>query len=136
VTTVLRAQIVAYGKIIFDKRSEERQVAFWLAYKEYALLNEERASILGKYGYSRGGDFEPRNFHKQKVTILRYIRRIQEEYANDEQNLENCTKQDAIVLNLQRACEASIDLAMHIVAEKELGIPQSSRDAFDLLRQH
>jgi len=40
------------------------------------------------------------------------------------------------VLNLQRACEASIDLAMHIVAEKDLGIPQNSRDAFDLLHQH
>jgi uncharacterized protein YutE (UPF0331/DUF86 family) len=34
---------------------------------------------------------------------------------------------------LQRACEASSDLAMHIVAEKKLGLPQSSREAFTLL---
>jgi len=34
---------------------------------------------------------------------------------------------------LQRACEASIDLAMHVVAEKNLGLPQTSRDAFLLL---
>jgi len=36
-------------------------------------------------------------------------------------------------LNIQRATEACIDLAMHIVAEKSLGIPQSSRDGFELL---
>lgn len=60
-------------------------------------------------------------------TIKRCLQRINEEYQGDEQNLHNYTKQDSIILNLQRACEASIDLAMHIVAEKNLGIPQSSR---------
>ncbi|MFN0117652.1 MAG: type VII toxin-antitoxin system HepT family RNase toxin [Elusimicrobiota bacterium] len=42
-------------------------------------------------------------------------------------------RQDAIILNLQRACEATIDLAMHIVSEKRYGIPQNSREAFDFL---
>lgn len=51
------------------------------------------------------------------------------------EHLKNFTKQDSIVLNLQRACEASIGLAMHIVAEKKLGLPQNSRDAFTLLEQ-
>lgn len=68
--------------------------------------------------------------------IERYIKRIHEEYNNTPKNLENCTKQDSIILNLQRACEASIDLAMHIVADKKLGLPQSSRDAFTLLEDH
>lgn len=36
-------------------------------------------------------------------------------------------------MNLQRACEASIDLANYINKQKKLGIPQSSRDAFELL---
>ncbi|WP_084177453.1 type VII toxin-antitoxin system HepT family RNase toxin [Geobacillus vulcani] len=44
--------------------------------------------------------------------------------------------QDSIVLNLQRACEARIDLAMHIVAEQKFGLPQHSRDAFALLEEH
>jgi uncharacterized protein YutE (UPF0331/DUF86 family) len=71
-----------------------------------------------------------------KISIIeRCIRRIHEEYANDPKNLENYTKQDSIILNLQRACESSIDLAMHIVAEKKLGLPQKSRDAFLLLEQ-
>ena len=43
------------------------------------------------------------------------------------------TRQDSIVLNLQRACEASIDIANYINKQKKLGIPQSSRDSFDLL---
>src|SRR3954453_4939633 len=66
-------------------------------------------------------------------TIERCINRIHEEYENNPHYLENHTKQDSIILNLQRACEASIALAMHIVAEKKLGIPQNSQDAFTLL---
>jgi len=52
----------------------------------------------------------------------------------DERNLrDDPTKQDSIVLNLQRACEAAIDLAMHLIRRSRLGIPQDSREAFDLL---
>jgi uncharacterized protein YutE (UPF0331/DUF86 family) len=72
-----------------------------------------------------------------KISIIeRCIKRIHEEYENNPKNLENYTKQDSIILNLQRACEASIDLAMHIVAEKKLGLPQNSRDAFSLLEEN
>ncbi|OLN31851.1 type VII toxin-antitoxin system HepT family RNase toxin [Desulfosporosinus metallidurans] len=67
--------------------------------------------------------------------IERSIQRIHEEYENNPKNLENYTKQDSIILNIQRGCEAAIDLAMHIVAENKWGIPQSSREAFDILRQ-
>lgn len=67
------------------------------------------------------------------ATIERCIKRIQDVYENNLENLEDYTKQDSIILNIQRACEASIDLAMHIVASKKLGLPQSSREAFDLL---
>ena len=65
--------------------------------------------------------------------IRRCILRIHEEYANTPTNLQDITRQDAIVINIQRACEAAIDLAMHVVAERNLGIPQISRDAFSLL---
>lgn len=67
------------------------------------------------------------------ATIRRCVARIHEEYAGDEDNLFNYTKQDSIILNLQRACEACLDLAIHIISERNLGVPQSSRDAFDLL---
>jgi len=71
-----------------------------------------------------------------KVAILRRcLARVREELQGDLSRLEDFTIQDAIVLNLLRACEASIDLAMHYVAEGRLGIPQTSRDAFELLLQ-
>ena len=65
--------------------------------------------------------------------IRRCVSRIREEYSGNPANLENLTKQDSIALNLQRACEAAINLAMHFVAERGLGVPQTSRDAFGLL---
>lgn len=69
-----------------------------------------------------------------KVEIIeRCFKRINEVYDNNTENLNDYTKQDSIILNIQRICEASIDLAMHIVSEKKLGIPQNSRDAFEVL---
>ncbi|MCL6626657.1 type VII toxin-antitoxin system HepT family RNase toxin [Alicyclobacillus shizuokensis] len=68
-------------------------------------------------------------------TIRRCIKRILEEYDGNRDNLNNITKQDAIVLNLQRACEACIDLAMHVISVRNLGLPQSSREAFELLEE-
>lgn len=69
------------------------------------------------------------------TSIERCLQRILEEYAGDDKNLfTNQTKQDAIVLNLQRACETAIDLAMYVVNQRRLGVPQESRDAFTLLQ--
>lgn len=69
--------------------------------------------------------------------IERCLQRIREEYGKDPTNLrDDITKQDAIILNLQRACQATIDLAMHLVREHDLGVPQESRDAFALLEEH
>ena len=69
------------------------------------------------------------------ASIERCLQRVQEEYANDKLNLiANQTKQDAIILNLQRACETAIDLAMYVVSQRKLGVPQDSRDAFTLLQ--
>lgn len=69
------------------------------------------------------------------AVIKRCVQRIEEEYNGDPANLQNYTKQDSIVLNVQRACEACIDVAMYLVSEKNLGLPQSSRDAFQLLQK-
>lgn len=66
--------------------------------------------------------------------IERCIRRIHEEYAADP-TLSNCTHTDALTLNIERACQAAIDLAMHLVAEGRLGMPKNSADAFTLMRK-
>ena len=68
------------------------------------------------------------------ATIERCVKRIHEVYEGNPDNLSDYTKQDSIILNIQRACEASIDLAMHIVSERKLGVPKASREAFKLLQ--
>ncbi len=67
--------------------------------------------------------------------IRRCLTRIREETADGPSSLENITIQDAVTLNLLRACEASIELAMHRVVVGKLGVPQSSRNAFQLLSE-
>lgn len=65
--------------------------------------------------------------------VERCLRRVAEEYRGDPARLEILTHQDAIVLNLERACQAAIDMAMHLVARDHLGVPQDTADAFRLL---
>ena len=80
---------------------------------------ENKAVILNKYD-----------------SIERCIKRINEEYAGNIDNLNNYSKCDAIVLNLQRACELVIDIAMYIVSTNKLGIPQSKKEAFEILQKN
>jgi len=71
-----------------------------------------------------------------KVAIIeRCLARIREEHGGDDTHLfDDVTRQDSIILNLQRACEAAIDLAMHLVSVRRLGIPEETRQAFEMLR--
>jgi len=64
--------------------------------------------------------------------IERCLRRIREEHALCPR-LDNYTHLDALLLNLERACQAAIDMAMYRVSQDHLGIPQGSAQAFDLL---
>ena len=69
-------------------------------------------------------------------TIEKCINRINEEYQNNPENLDDYRKMDMIVLNLQRACEAVLDLAVYIVSTRKLGLPQTKREAFILLEEN
>ena len=64
--------------------------------------------------------------------IERCLRRVLEIYGDDP-NLADLLHLDALTLNVERACQAAIDLALHVVAVKHLGMPQSQADAFRLL---
>ena len=66
-------------------------------------------------------------------SIQKCINRINEEYENNPDNLNDYRRMDAIVLNLQRACEIVTDIAMYIVSMRNLGIPQTKKEAFELL---
>jgi len=69
-------------------------------------------------------------------SVQRCVQRAREEYATDPDDFDlNYTRQDAAVLNVLRACEQTIDLMNHVIKTKKLGIPTSSSEGFDLLRE-
>ncbi len=68
------------------------------------------------------------------ATIQKCLERIREVTSLDPASLDDINRQDIFVLNLQRAIQASIDLASHIVASEGLGLPETVRDNFALLR--
>lgn len=70
-----------------------------------------------------------------KASIIeRCIRRVREEYEADPE-LQDWTHMDAMTLNIERACQAAIDMAMHVVSREHLGVPESSAAAFELLEE-
>jgi uncharacterized protein YutE (UPF0331/DUF86 family) len=70
------------------------------------------------------------------ATIERCVARAREEYARDPATFAtDFTRQDAAVLNIQRACEAALDMGQHLIRRERLGVPQSARHVFDLLAQ-
>ncbi len=70
------------------------------------------------------------------ATMERCLIRISEEYQGDVIELrKNFTKQDSVILNLQRLCEASIDIANRKLKLTNGPIPKSSRDAFQELER-
>lgn len=74
-------------------------------------------------------------FLNKSAAIQRYLKRIGEEFRDEVQFRHNFTQQDSVILNLQRACEAAIDIANHLIRQYQFGLPQSSRESFSLLAE-
>ncbi|PKL47868.1 MAG: transcriptional regulator [Nitrospira bacterium HGW-Nitrospira-1] len=68
------------------------------------------------------------------AAIQRCLRRIKDVTGLDPERLDNINTQDIVVLNLQMAVEAAIDLATHIIASEGLGLASTIRDHFRLLK--
>ena len=68
------------------------------------------------------------------ATIERCVARAREEYLRDPGSFaQDYTRQDAAILNIQRACVAALDMGQHLVRRDRLGVPQGARDVFALL---
>ncbi len=68
------------------------------------------------------------------ATVERCVARAREEFGRGPDTFAtDFTRQDAAILNVQRACEAVLDMGQHLVRREKLGVPQSARDVFDLL---
>ena len=56
------------------------------------------------------------------ASIERCVARVTEEYAADPATFAtNFSRQDAAILNIQRACEAALDMGQHLIRRDKLG---------------
>ncbi|HUV40993.1 MAG TPA: DUF86 domain-containing protein [Sedimentisphaerales bacterium] len=71
----------------------------------------------------------------KKESIERCVRQIRLYYSMPGETgfEEDYLKQDAIAINLQRACEQAIDLANYTIRSRKLGLPKESKESFRLL---
>jgi uncharacterized protein YutE (UPF0331/DUF86 family) len=69
--------------------------------------------------------------------LERCVARAREEYNKDPETFGgDYTRQDAAILNIERACETALDMGQHTIRVKNLGIAQSSREVFEILSQN
>ncbi len=67
--------------------------------------------------------------------IQNCLKRINEKTEGNPEKLEDLDIQEIFVLNLQRAIQACIDLAAHVIADEGLGLPTELRENFILLEK-
>jgi len=71
----------------------------------------------------------------KKESLERCVAQIRHYYALPSEMVfeKDYMKQDAIAVNLQRACEQCIDMANHVIRVKKLGLVKASRESFEVL---
>lgn len=69
------------------------------------------------------------------ASIRRCLASVRTYVAGDLGRLGDVMVLDAVVLNLQRACEMAIDAACREVSRRGLGVPADSADAFAILQR-
>lgn len=147
-SSVLQYQIISTGHLLFDSPPMAAHFETTVA-SMYTHLQEERQSILDDWqqrltgapdqsavlatDISKGQSVDDFLLSKA-ATIKRCLERIRKVYGeNAEHFTTDITRQDSVILNLQRGCEAALDMANRCIRLHRLGVPQSSRDAFQLL---
>ena len=71
-----------------------------------------------------------------KINIIKNCIKAIKSTVNDEvSNLNEFAVENIVVLNLQRACQAAIDMAQTTIAYKKLSLPNSYRAAFQILEK-
>jgi len=73
----------------------------------------------------------------KKVSTERCVAQVRKYYAMKSELpfKDDYLKQDAIAMNLQRACKLAIDIANLLIKTKKLGLPQDSKESFLLLQR-
>lgn len=68
-------------------------------------------------------------------SIDRCLRRIRDVTLGDPTRVLEIDVQDIVVLNLQRAIQAAIDLAAHLISQQQWGLPDSLKAHFAILQR-
>lgn len=73
---------------------------------------------------------------KKIDSILRCLHRIKSRLPESKELfMQDLDAQDVIVLNITRAVQLSVDLAMHICVNANAPVPQTMGESFDVLQQ-
>lgn len=72
---------------------------------------------------------------QKAATIERCIERAREERAAATDFGADFTRQDAALLNVQRACDAAIDMANLVITHEGWGVPDAASEAFRALQE-
>ena len=73
---------------------------------------------------------------EKTTNIQRCLKRIKDVTKLEPGSLANYDVQDIFVLNLQRAVQATIDIAVHIVSEEGWGVVKTLKENFTVLEQN
>jgi uncharacterized protein YutE (UPF0331/DUF86 family) len=69
------------------------------------------------------------------ATIRRCLNRIRDVTGGDPGRVRELDTQEIVVLNLQRAIQAAIDLAAQVISRQDWGLPDSLKAHFTILRR-
>lgn len=72
---------------------------------------------------------------QKAARVDRCVERAREEHQLSADFARDFSRQDAALLNIQRACELSIDMGNMVIAQEQWGLPQSAREVFAILGQ-
>lgn len=71
---------------------------------------------------------------QKAARIERCLQRVHQEYSASSNFLTDFTRQDAAILNIQRACELALDMGNMVIAHENWGLPRSAREVFITLQ--
>ena len=70
----------------------------------------------------------------EKITnIKRFLNRIKDVTRMNPESIEDYNIQDVFILNLQRAVQAAVDMAVHIVSSEGWGVSKTIKENFMIL---
>ena len=72
---------------------------------------------------------------QKAARMRRCVERAREEPALATNFMADYSRQDAAILNIQRACDLAIDMANMVVSNAKWGLPRSAKDGFSVLQE-